>query len=385
MEVVVHHAEIALKGGNRGFFEKKLCENLEGAAKRKNLSCKARRDQGRIRCSFDGKESDLDAVFGKTFGVKDYAVATRIERTEEALLEEAQRRMKASEAKTVRFVTKRADKSFPLTSLDINKRLGEVANKHAKKVDYSAGEYTLRTEVTKDAIYVYDEKRPGLGGLPVGTAGKVLVLFSGGIDSAAAAYLAMKRGCRCDFLHLHALRNNDDVLKTKIPRIIEALNDYQPRAVLHLSPYHEYQLRTIGAIPQPLDLVAFKHLVLRIGQGLARKHGYKALVTGDSIGQVASQTLDNLRTQRYGITAPILSPLITYDKQEIIDLTKRAGTYELSIEEYKDCCSIVSRKPDTHAKPEALKEALEKSGFEEVVKATVDATTSSSIPQTARP
>ncbi len=195
----------------------------------------------------------------------------------------------------------------------------------------------------------------------------MLALLSGGIDSAVAPWLMMKRGCRVDFLHFHAFRDNQEVLGTKVPAILERLNRYQYRARLFLVPYHLYDIQAMGRVPERLDLVVFKNFMFRLGQELARQKGYKALVSGDSVAQVASQTLDNLAATDYGIELPVLRPLSTYDKEDIVALARRIGTYEETIKKYKDCCSLVSRRPSTSVKLDQLKEVLPQVRMEELI------------------
>ncbi len=252
----------------------------------------------------------------------------------------------------INLKTSRSDKSFKLTSVELNSKIGEEINKLKLKVNFSSDE-KIFIEITKEKSFIYSEKIEGLKGLPVGSSGKVLCLFSGGIDSCVAAYLAMKRGCRVDFVHFHALKSNKDVEKSKVKRIINTLNEYQGNCKLHLIPYFNYQLSF--NVESSFDVVVFKNFMLKLSE---RIKGYKALIVGDSIGQVASQTLDNINSSRFGVVKSVLSPLITYDKQEIISLARKINTYEDSIEKYKDCCSIIARKPNTHVKISEIHDCL---------------------------
>jgi thiamine biosynthesis protein ThiI len=190
------------------------------------------------------------------------------------------------------------------------------------------------------------DKIRGLGGLPVGSEGRVLMLFSGGIDSPVAAWLLMKRGCAVDFIHFHTYRTNDQVLATKIPKLVSALIPYCLTSRLILVPQYRFELASLQ-FPRGYRVAAFRLYMQRVAEAVATRLGSTALATGDSIGQVASQTLENLRTADASSTLLVLRPLITYNKEEIIALAKRIGTFELSITPYKDCCSLLDRHPKT--------------------------------------
>ena len=357
MKVLVHYSEIGLKGKNRGFFEKILIDNIKNNLKVKDIEKKDKR----IVLDVD-KVDNLNNIFGVAY----YSIIEEVESNEEDIVKKAISIIKKLKYKEINLRTSRSDKNFPLTSVELNKKIGEEVNKLKLKINFSSDE-KIFIEVTKDKSFIYSEKIKGLGGLPVGSSGKVLCLFSGGIDSSLAAYQMMKRGCRVDFLHFHALKNNKDVSKSKIKKIITILNKYQKKSKLYLVPYHNYQLSTMDKFKESLDVVMFKNFMLKFSERICRK-GYKAIITGDSLGQVASQTLDNINSSRVNVRIPILSPLISFDKQEIIDLARVIGTYEESIKNYKDCCSIISRKPSTSVKVENVEEVLGKLNFDKLIR-----------------
>ncbi|MBI4918854.1 7-cyano-7-deazaguanine synthase, partial [archaeon] len=225
-------------------------------------------------------------------------------------------------------------------------------------------------ELTKKA-YIYTEKIQAHGGLPVGSSGKVICLLSGGIDSPVAAWLAMRRGCKVDFLHFHTFQENKQVLGTKIENLVKKLNEYQGRSRLFLIPYHIYQFESLNT-NERIDLVLFKNFILRMAQEIAIKEDYKAIITGDNLGQVASQTLQNLQATSYCVNTLILRPVITYTKDEIIKLAQEIGVYEESIKEYKDCCSILSKKPLTRASIEQVESALGKIDIKEITNKSLE-------------
>jgi thiamine biosynthesis protein ThiI len=315
----------------------------------------------------------VEDALRRVFGIRYFAIVEKAKTTEEALVKKLRSIVRSAQEagkESLAIAARRADKQFPLSSGEVNRRLGAEANKMGMRIDLDNPDVKVFVEIGRETTYLYTRKIPGPGGLPVSSSGKVLALLSGGIDSPVAAWLMMKRGCRVDYLHFHAMMSNREVLGTKIGRIVEQLNRFQNGARLLLAPYHEYQILTTGRIPEKLDLVAFKNFMFRLAQQLAEEHRYKALVTGDSVGQVASQTLQNITATDYGIEIPILRPLVGLDKQEIVDLAKAIGTYDESIEKYKDCCSIISRKPSTAVQREDLAEAMEAAGIAKVLEKT---------------
>ncbi|MGH9779152.1 MAG: tRNA uracil 4-sulfurtransferase ThiI [Candidatus Acidiferrales bacterium] len=372
---VAHYAEVALKGGYRPFFEKKLAENVQVACEREGVRLGAvRRERGRILVTFEAEDTEkAQRALRDIFGIQYFALVEETASTPEAILAKARELLaqaKQAGAATVGLVTKRADKRFPLSSLELNKEIGAEANRLGLKIRFEGPEATLHTEIATERAFLYRRKIPGPGGLPVGASGKVLCLLSGGIDSPVASWLLLKRGCRVDFLHFHSFRTNREALESKLRATVEALNRFQFHARLFLVPYHSYQIAAAGRVPEGLDLMAFKNFMLRAAQAVAWRKGYRALVTGDSLGQVASQTLPNLAAGDEGIAATVLRPLVGFDKVEIVALARRIGTYEESIKPYKDCCSIISRKPATAITAaelrgvfgeEAMKELLAKS------------------------
>jgi len=370
-KVLIHHAEIGLKKGNFSFFEKKLVENIKRSAEKNKIKLdKITRQEKRILADFDAKQEKVSEILKKVFGIKNFSFVYEVERDFVKLKKEVEnilKKFKKDKIKKIAFETKRSDKTFPLTSLEINKELGEISNKLELKVDYTNFEEKIFIELISKKIFVYTEKISGPGGLPVTTSGKVLVLFSGGIDSPVASWLMMKRGCNADFLHFHTFKNNKQGFDSKIKNLTEKLNEYQRKSKLYLVPYSTYEILTQGEVLQKYDLVLFKYFMLKFAEKFAIENNYDAIVLGDNLGQVASQTIENLRATSFGISTLIFRPLLTYDKQEIIDLSKKIGTYEMSIKKYKDCCSILSKKPSTKTKLEFFENILKKVDVDEIV------------------
>ncbi len=362
MKAIVHYSEIAIKGRNKEFFEKLLAENIEKAFNKENINVKCSIFENRI--VFDITDSrKAKSILEKVFGIQNFAFAEETRTDSEDIIRKAVDIAKKSKKKSIALLTKAGTKKFAAN--DINKKISDELKKIDVKVDYDNPEEKISIEMTDNGTYFYTEKSNGIGGLPVGSSGKVLVLLSGGIDSAVAAWLMMKRGCEVDYLHFHTFEKNEPVLKTKIMEIVEKLD---AGTKLFLIPYYNFQLLTMGAVKEKIDVVVFKNYMLKIAKEIAEKNGYKAIVTGDNLAQVASQTLDNIKATDYGIDLPVFRPLLTYDKQEIIDLAKKIETYEPTIKEYKDCCSIIAKHPDTSVSIAKLKNALNELKIEELVK-----------------
>ncbi len=364
MYVLIHHSEIILKGKNRRFFEKKLIDNIKCLFE----DVKVLKDLGGIICEINALREEISGKLKKVFGIKYFAFVEIIDR--EKLFETIEEIIKNLKVKTLAPITKRADKTFPLKSPEINAKIGEIANKYGIKIDYKNAEQKIFIEITSKA-YIYAEKIQAHGGLPVGSSGNVLCLLSGGIDSPVAAWLAMRRGCKVDFLHFHTFQENKQVLGTKIENLVKKLDEYQGRSRLFLIPYHIYQFESLNN-NERIDLVLFKNFILRIAQEVVLKENYKAIITGDNLGQVASQTLQNLQSTSYGVNALILRPVITYTKDEIIKLSQEIGVYEESIKEYKDCCSILSKRPLTRASIEQVETALQKVDINKIIKESLE-------------
>ncbi len=360
------YSEITLKGRKRNLFENILVRNIESIDGVLSVSRKG----GRL--VVDAADSDRDAVLAalqKTFGVEYVSPSLSVRPDMEAI-----RDVIASHEfpGKIRVYTKRADKGFPLRSQEVNEVVGQDLVDRGAKVDLKHPDHTIYIDILADEALISFERYRCPSGLPVGSSGRVLSLLSGGIDSPVASWLMMRRGCLVDYLHLHPFPANADVSGTKIVKIANMLKGYHPpKSRLFIAPYGEFYKRTLS-LGSRNELVVFRRFLVRLANELAKKHGYKAIVTGDSLGQVASQTLDNLITTTDASMIPVLRPLITYNKQDIIDLSRRIGLYESSVEPYKDCCSLVAhKKPSTRVDIEAAREIEQEIGMDDIVEKTV--------------
>jgi thiamine biosynthesis protein ThiI len=358
--VIVHYHEISLKRGNRPLFLRHLLRNLERATADLGPT-RIRQLSGRILLDLDGHERG-EAVLGRVTrvcGVASAALAYRVASSVDP--------MKAATAAVIadrrfasfRISARRAFKTYPLTSVELNRELGAfVVGQTGARVDLRHPELEVHVEVLPAETFVYADRVPGPGGLPVGTAGTVAALLSGGIDSPVAAWRMMKRGCRVVFVHFHSVPYLPATSQAKARALVERLTEWQYRSQLFLVPLGEIQREVVLSVPPPLRVVIYRRLMVRIAETLARQVGALALATGESLGQVASQTLTNIARIDEAAAMPILRPLIGMDKLEITAEAQRLDTFEISIEPDADCCTLfVPRHPSTRVDAEEVRAA----------------------------
>lgn len=345
--IVVHYHELALKGRNRPFFENRLVDHLRRCLR----DLKIRQVQalnGRIRVElpdnapWDEVRARVKQVFGCTHFVLAHAVRMDVTKPDlQPIIETALWLVRDREFGTFRVSAKRADKRFPWTSVEIERTVGaQVCQDTGKKVSLKTPELTVHIELIAKEAYVAVEREAGPGGLPVGVSGTVACLLSGGIDSPVAAYRMMKRGCRAVFIHFHGRPFVSRASEEKVRELTQLLTRYQLASRLYLVPFGEIQRQIVVGAPAPVRVVLYRRMMIRIAEEFARREGCWALVTGDSLGQVASQTPDNLSVVQEAATLPILRPLIGMDKIEITDEARRLGSFETSIEPDQDCCRL---------------------------------------------
>lgn len=369
----VHYSEIALKGRNRPEFVRMLSRNLRRATAGLGET-KVEPKESRIILETEAGAAEVEAVLSKTFGVAWFARAEMVEGDYESIRDavlNGARREKGS----FMIDARRSDKSFPIGSMELGRRLGdEVVEATGRRVDLSTPDTAIHIDVLRDRALVYSAKTKGPGGLPVGSGGRVVHLFSGGIDSPVAAYLLMKRGCRPIYLHFYLAPDPSYVLGSKVARIVRLLTEYSGRSSLLLVPFAEYQLAAAGA-PSDSEPSLFRRFMRVAAEEIATSFGASAISTGDSLSQAASQTLWNMAAFDAGSSRPILRPLLGYDKEEIVQLAKRLGTYGPSIEEYRDCCAIVTRHPKTRVKRQLIDSLSEAFEFTALAKKCLDLAT----------
>ncbi len=358
--VLIRYHEIALKKGNRAYFTELLKRNILSAVK--DLGAKEIRSlPARLLLAFK-KDVDQETVIRRissVFGVANFSLVETTARDIEALRARILEALNGTRFESFRIETQRGDKTFPLNSPEINRRLGAaVKEKSAARVDLTHPELTVFVEILpRDAFFGFN-KIPGAGGLPVGASGRVVSLISGGIDSPVAAYRMLQRGCRLIFVHFHSAPYLDKTSQEKVRQLVTALTRHQFQSRLYLVPFGEIQRQIVAAVNRPLRVILYRRMMLRIAEGLARKEKAKALVTGESLGQVASQTLENMALIQQAAALPILRPLVGMDKQEIIDQARRIGTFEISSIPDQDCCQLfVPKHPATKARFDEVEDA----------------------------
>jgi thiamine biosynthesis protein ThiI len=355
LHVLVHYHEVALKGGNRKHFEYRLVHHLRGALKPlAHVHVEAL--QGRIRVSVEDEAAwpRLQEQFKRVFGIVNFsltrAVPLAYDNPDLTVLKDAiVSHLPAHPYDTFRVSAKRSDKRFAKTSMDVEREIGAYVAEHTGKgVNLSHPDMTILVELVPPWAYYSYERDTGPGGLPTGTGGKVICLISGGIDSPVAAYRMMKRGCKAVFVHFHGRPYLSRVSEEKVRDQVTLLTAYQLYSRLHLIPFGEIQSQIVIKAPPPVRVVLYRRLMLRIAAVIAEQEKAWALTTGDSLGQVASQTPENIAVINEATSLPILRPLIGMDKLEITQQAQALGSFETSIEPDQDCCTLfVPKHPQT--------------------------------------
>lgn len=391
MFIVIHYSEIGLKGKNRGFFEKKLIGNigkaLSGTKKIYRRYGKVIVEVGNIAnkkkyikklafvpgiSSFsiaDKADLEMGSIKDKAFemfSVLSSRATPHSLRGRPGIQKESGFRLKGRNDKysrsswnTFRITTFRSNKLFTKNSNEINVLVGEVIRKKlGKKVNLDNPDVTLFIEISEKEAFLYTQKHPGPGGLPVGSSGKAVALLSGGIDSPAASFLAMKRGLKVVFVHVlnKTIGGEQRSGVEKIKKIVQELTKIQGKSKLYTVPFEEIQKIIIAEVPAELRMIVYRRFMMKIATKVAEKEKAKGIITGDSVGQVASQTLPNLKCVYESTDLPVLPPLIGMNKEEIVKIAKEIGTYDLSIIPYPDCCSfMIAKHPETGGRIEDIK------------------------------
>jgi thiamine biosynthesis protein ThiI len=367
--IVVHYQELALKGKNRPWFLGRLVRNLRRALSDLDVrSVHALMGRVEVVLGPDAAPDEVGERISRVFGVANFSYAGSVpidhgrsdctadlDAIAAAILQDLGDRACTS----FRVSAKRADKRFPLTSPQIEREVGgRIKQTRGWTVSLDDPELVIHVELLTDQAFYFFGKERGAGGLPTGTAGRVVCLLSGGIDSPVAAHRMMKRGCTVTFVHFHSYPILSRASQEKARQLVTLLTKWQQRSRVYLVAFGEIQQQVVLAVPGPMRVVVYRRLMMRIAEAIARARGAQALVTGEVVGQVASQTLENLAVIGSVATLPIFRPLIGMDKDEITAEAIRIGTYPISIVPDQDCCTLFTpRNPLTRARLQEIEAA----------------------------
>lgn len=361
--ILLKYGEISLKGLNRPVFEKKLMSNINRAlAPLGKFSVK--RSQSTVYVEPLSDDIDMEETverLSKVFGIVNICPAVKCEKTMEAIEKTTVAALNQMdlEGKTFKVEAKREDKQFPMNSPQICQHMGGVIlkNTNGLTVDVHNPDILVQIEIRKES-FIFTQKVSGAGGMPVGTAGKATLLLSGGIDSPVAGWMISKRGAALEAVHFHSHPYTSDRAKEKVIDLAKIISEYTGEIKLHIVPFTDIQLDIIDKCPKEYLTIIMRRLMMRIAERISIESGSQALITGESIGQVASQTMESLAVTDNAVNIPVFRPCIGMDKEEIVTISKKIDTYETSILPYEDCCTIfVPKHPKTKPSIEEIVEA----------------------------
>ncbi|MFC4022517.1 tRNA uracil 4-sulfurtransferase ThiI [Oceanobacillus longus] len=356
--ILIRYGEMALKGKNIKTFIIRLQENIQQKIK-EFPNAKVKRSQGRMFILLNGHEPDpVMEKLQNVFGIHSLSLAIKVDNNLEKIKEAALYALtKNEEVNTFKVSVKRIAKDFPVRSQELNQILGGhlLKNTEGIQVDVHKPDLEIKVEIRLEATYITSSVAPGLGGLPVGTSGKSLLLLSGGIDSPVAGYLAMKRGVQLEAIHFHSPPFTSERAKQKVLDLTKQLTKYGKAIKVHVVPFTNLQQEIFREMPEDYAMTIMRRMMFRISERVCENESILSLATGENLGQVASQTMDSMHTINEVTNYPIIRPLVTMDKQEVIQIAEEIGTYETSILPYEDCCTIfVPKSPKTKPKREKV-------------------------------
>lgn len=368
--ILISHGELTLKGKNRKDFEQALLKNIKQQIKDVAPNVTYKNMYGKTILKLNGDDSEpIVERLKNVFGIQSIRLAHKVENDVNAIQRGALLALRhyaeTNPVKTFKISAKRVDKKFPVESNKLNHYVGGYILKNTEKikVDVHHPDLEIKIEVRHDGTYIQGGPIQGAGGLPVGTGGKALLMLSGGIDSPVAGYLTMKRGVRIEAVHFHSPPFTNERAKEKVITLTKILAKYCGDIRLHLVPFTEIQTAIHEKIPSNYSMTIMRRMMLRICERLAKETRALAIATGESIGQVASQTLESMHTINEVTNYPVIRPLVAMDKIEVINLAKKIGTYETSILPYEDCCTIFL-PPKVKTKPRRKEANLYEQNFD---------------------
>jgi len=354
--IIIHYDEIALKGGNRPFFERVLMNNIKKFLKDIKYN-KIYKEEGKIILDLDEKTDfkKTREILKNIPGISNFCFAISAKKNIEVInkktIEVIKLYLKKNKVKTFKIEARRTDKKFELKSPEINYKVGKYVLENTNlKVDVHNPDMEIVVDIGSRECFIYFEKNKGVGGLPVGTAGKLISLISGGIDSPVASFMMTRRGAKIVFVHFKNRTISSGASGDKIEKLVETLSRFQGKSKLYIVPFEKFQKEIIAKIPVKNRMIIYRRVMFKLSEIIARKENTKGFITGDSLSQVASQTIDNINVIYKAANLPVFAPLIGINKQETIDLAKQISTYETSIVPYQDCCSfLIAKHPETRA------------------------------------
>ena len=375
--ILVRYTEIHLKGLNRPFFEKKLIANMKSSLK--GIPCKIYHEQGRIYVhsvpddSFDEAIDRLRRVFGIHSLSPAYVVDKDWDNVVNTCYELMEKEIERSGKTSLKVFARRSDKHYFMNSDAINREMGGLMLERfpCLHVDIHNPEIKLCIEI-RDSAYVYCEEIPCANGMPIGSAGKATLLISGGIDSPVAGYMMAKRGLILSAVHFYSYPYTSERARDKVVELAGLLSKYAGPIRLFLVPFTDIQMKIYDECPEKETTVIMRRLMMKIAERIAVSEESRALITGEALGQVASQTLESLCVTNDAVSMPVFRPLIGFDKDEIMELARKIGTYETSILPYEDCCTVfVPKHPVTKPDLETLRASEAAVDFSELIEKAI--------------
>lgn len=376
--ILVRYGELTLKSGNRNTFVNQLKRNIKYALiPLEGYKVLANRDRMYVEVTEDADVEEIMHRISKVFGVHSVSPVVKVEKDIEAIKEAAIVLAKDIDepGKTFKVDAKRSDKGFPYKTFDLQQILGGEILKHIEHltVKVKDPDYKLLVEIRRDAAYLYSRVIKGAGGLPVGTGGKTLLMLSGGIDSPVAGIEVMRRGVTIEAIHFHSPPFTSEEAKQKVIDLTQIMAETAGEIKLHLVPFTDIQKMIHKTVPENLTMTSTRRMMMRIADQFARQIDAKALVNGENLGQVASQTLGSMYAINAVTNLPILRPLLTYDKEEIVIKAKEIGTYETSILPFEDCCTIFTPKnPKTNPRLDKVESFESKADFDAMIEKAIE-------------
>lgn len=356
--ILIRYGELALKGKNKKIFLQQLQHHIQHKLKQ-YPAIKVRQTQGRMFILLNGEDpKPILEICKRIFGISSMSVAIKVENMEDQIEEAALYALQQTrDARTFKVVSRRVDKTFPIPSQELNQKLGGhlLRNTEGITVDVHNPDVEINVEIRNEATYITSEVIGGLGGLPVGSSERTLLLLSGGIDSPVAGYLAMKRGVELEAIHFHSPPYTSERAKQKVLDLAQKLTVYGKTIRVHLVPFTKLQQAIYKEIPDGYAMTVMRRMMMRISEQVCRDRGILSITTGESLGQVASQTMESMHAINAVTNMPVIRPLVTMDKSEIIRISEQVDMYDISIRPYEDCCTIFTPKaPKTKPKLERV-------------------------------